>query len=215
MPRLRTRRTLWLILVIVAALSACNVPWKPKPIPRPFPSLPTSGSEIPFFPGLWNDYSAEVCPWFDPRYIQCMENCYAYALNFTTTPPYGHPLQPGELSGHTLTEADITIDRIPELVRADSRVGGFTFTEATRDVACTAGTYKVALVVDPFYPDYHWYRQNPDGTWSGKSGLSRATDKDASNQTITDPATANRNYRQWGLNYSDFGGYFCIGSPWR
>lgn len=31
------------------------------------------------------------------------------------------------------------------------------------------GGYTVLLVIDP-YNDYHWYRQEADGTWSHKRG---------------------------------------------
>jgi len=218
MTGFRKRHFAILLCILLVGLSACNIDFTPKPIPPAFPGgapLPLSLSEIPYTPGLWNDYGQSICPSYDPQYLQCRANCYAYALNFMQTGPYFHTLQPGELSGHTFTEFDVDRDRIVQLVRLDAQVAGFTFVEAERDVACASGTYKVALVIDPFAPDYHWYRQNPDGTWSGKSGLSQATDKDASGQTIVDPQTANRNYRQWGLNYSEWGGYYCIGSPWR
>jgi hypothetical protein len=66
----------------------------------------------------------------------------------------------------------------------------------------------VALVVDP-NRDYHWYRQNPDGSWSHKRGHTAVTNVDASGRLIWDPEAANRNYGSY--NYSAFGGYFCVG----
>jgi hypothetical protein len=203
-------------LVLLIGLSACTIHFTPKPIPPAFPGgspLPVSGFELPYTPGLWNDYSDPICPAYDPAYLQCTANCYAYALNFTHVGPHSDKLQPGELSGHTFTAYDVSVDRIVELVRLDAQAAGFTFVEGERDVACASGSYKVALFIDPFAPDYHWLRQNPDGTWSGKSGLSRVTDKDASGQTIVDPQSANLNFRDWDLNYTEFGGYYCIGSP--
>lgn len=63
------------------------------------------------------------------------------------------------------------------------------FSEVQAEAPCDVGTYEIALVVDPGV-DYHWYRQNPDGTWSGKSGHPEATNLDASGNTIDDPRTA-------------------------
>jgi len=67
----------------------------------------------------------------------------------------------------------------------------------------------LALVVDPGV-DYHWHRQNPDGTWSHKPGHSEVTDLDAAGNTVLDPATADRDYGF--INYSEFGEYFCTGA---
>ena len=56
--------------------------------------------------------------------------------------------------------------------------------------------------------DYHWYRQNPDGTRSHKPGTQPVRDVDASNVVITNPMTADRNYPK--VNYSDWGGFFGV-----
>lgn len=144
----------------------------------------------------------------DPSKVECSTNCYLYALNDRGPLPYGTKLQPGQISGYQMTMADVNVDRIIELAMADAQVGGHLFQEVTRDEACQQGSYKIALVVDPMYPDYHWYRQNPDGSWSAKSGLTPVTNLDASDQPIWDPAAANRDYRPrgWNLNYTQFGG---------
>jgi len=175
--------------------------------------LPLSGSEPAYEPGLWNDAEGQ-CVWPDASLVECSTNCYAYALDDRTPLPHGTTLQPGQMSGYQMTTADVSVNRIIELARADAEASGRLFEDVARDEACPAGTYKIALVVDPEYPDYHWYRQNPNGTWSGKSGLTPVTDVDASGQVIWDPAAADRNYipRGWDLNYTDFGGYFCVGS---
>jgi len=69
----------------------------------------------------------------------------------------------------------------------------------------------VGLVFDPEYPDYHWYRQNPNLTWSGKSGGGPVSSKDASGITITNPSTADRSYVGAGLFYTEVVGYYCVG----
>ncbi len=201
------RRVWWVVATMAAmvALASCGpVEFTPE-IPTAFPGvtpppdiLPLSGSEIAYEPALWNDGGL----------IQTSTNCYAYMLNRREGFPPGHKLQPGELSGNPLASlADVTVSRIIELSTADAQAEGYTFYPVTREAACSAGSYKVALVVAPFQ-DYHWYRQNPDGSWSHKPGHTAVTDRDASGLPIWDPATANRDYGS--INYTDFGGYFCV-----
>ncbi len=61
--------------------------------------------------------------------------------------------------------------------------------------------------------DYHWYRQNPDGTWSHKMGRTEVTNLDASGILILDPQNCDRNYEDTsGCNYSTFVGYFYVSS---
>ena len=69
------------------------------------------------------------------------------------------------------------------------------------------GMYPVALVIAPG-DDYHWYRQDSDGTWSHKPGNTPATNLDASGNPITNPETANRN--NGSHDYSVFCGYFYV-----
>ena len=62
--------------------------------------------------------------------------------------------------------------------------------------------------------DYHWYRQNSDGTWSHKPGGTEITNLDGSNNLIYDPSNCNRqNPDDSSLNYSIFIGYYAV-SPW-
>ena len=189
--------------LIGLALSGCAINFTPEPIPQPFPQdapLPVSGFELDYEPALWNDAGI----------VQNSTNCYSYALDRRAGFPEGHKLQPGELSGTPLaTLADVDVERIKELVLADAEAAGFTFEEVTAEATCPNGTYKVALVVDPGV-DYHWYRQNPDGSWSHKPGHGEVTDVDAAGNTVLDPATADRDYGF--INYSEFGGYFCTGA---
>lgn len=62
--------------------------------------------------------------------------------------------------------------------------------------------------------DYHWYRQNTDGTWSHKSGMSPVKNLDSDNRIIYDPQTAARDVLDFngafqGV-YSSFIGYFAV-----
>lgn len=71
----------------------------------------------------------------------------------------------------------------------------------------------MALVVDPDIPDYHWYRDNGDGTWSHKPGPSIATNRELLpsgwfieyGDVITDPKDA-----AMKGGYNVFVGYYYI-----
>lgn len=81
------------------------------------------------------------------------------------------------------------------------------------DQKCPKHYYKGAMVVDPGHT-YHFYRQNPDGTWSHKPGTLPVTNKDANDKVIYVPHNADRNYnknnKKDGINYVDFCGYYCV-----
>lgn len=78
---------------------------------------------------------------------------------------------------------------------------------------CPKNYYKGAMTVD-YKNTFHFYRQNPDGTWSHKPGILPITDKDASGKKIYIPHFADRDYskepRQNPIKYNDFCGYYCI-----
>lgn len=91
---------------------------------------------------------------------------------------------------------------------------------------CDADSYKKALVLNPLdaaekadalpdgnQTDLHWYRQNPDGTWSHKRGQQPATDKapgkpdgTGGGGKIADPRAAEARGP-----YTEFCGCFCCG----
>ncbi len=78
---------------------------------------------------------------------------------------------------------------------------------------CPAHHYKGAMVVDTGNT-FHFYRQNPDSTWSHKPGILPVTNLDADNKKIYIPHFANRNYSKdrndSAIIYNDFCGYYCI-----
>ena len=70
----------------------------------------------------------------------------------------------------------------------------------------------MALVIAPGF-DYHWYRQNSDGTWSHKQGHTNVTNVDASGDVIYNPQTCDRNYKSAHgplYNYTIFAGYYIV-----
>lgn len=156
--------------------------------------LPTSGSEIAYQPSVWNGT------------LKSQTNCYSYAINNQDNRSGTKGLQPGSLSGQTVPSALYTSLAMPDIIKNDAS-GRFTFKSVDYNTKCSAGTYKIALVLDEL-KDYHFYRQNPDGTWSHKRGLTEVTNLDASGKVIYDPRTANRNYGN--VNYSKFVDFYEV-----
>ena len=69
----------------------------------------------------------------------------------------------------------------------------------------------IKLLIDnqgQFY-DYHFYRQNSDGTWSHKPGNTDVTKYDSSGKIIMDPRKANR-YAAYDINYNLFVGFYIV-----
>lgn len=165
--------------------------------------LPVSGAEIAYNPDLWN-YT-----WLGGE-----TNCYAYALNCQSIPSDANHmfLQIGQsvLGDYGLDSSFYTPDgsEILYYVQQDAANWGFAFKEVSRNEMCASGRYKVALVVDPYH-DFHWYRQNADGTWSHKPGGTNVRNTDNSSEIIYDPATANRD-NGYGLNYEYVIGFYEV-----
>ena len=117
---------------------------------------------------------------------------------------------------------------------ADASVLGRTISVIGKNEECPPGSYKVALVLDLYDEedyingygfendldglfifespdmDFHWYRQNPDGSWSHKTGNADVTNYDASGNVIYDPETCDKDYG--GYNYDDFIVFFSVSS---
>ncbi len=202
--------------------------------------LPCSGYEIEYSPDLWNGTPAKhysncynyalnkrntaekgaYCVMQPGRLAEC--NLYNY-------------LQQGEYNGYPYYYRQLkTGAEIQSNAMADAAVLGITFTPIGKNEVCPEGTYKIALVVDRTDDnsdinskkreslngidsyieipdmDYHWYRQNPDGTWSHKRGPTLVIDFDAALNKIYDPQICNRNYGS--TNYSEFVGYYAVSS---
>lgn len=175
--------------------------------------LPPSGYELDYEPELWNYYPVQNC------------NCYSYAINnqFDAT---GESLlfmqQPGQYAGNYSADEPLWFGSLEEavayftgMVRNDFDAYNeindtdLTFMHIGRRSVCPEGTYKIALVINPDdYTDYHWYRQDYDGFWSHKPGITEATNLDFSDNRILDPQEADRG--DWTI----FVGYFAV-TPWN
>ena len=166
-------------------------------------TLPLSGSELNYEPTLWNNNSN----------VLYGSNCYSYAVNAPKNPTFNYfeTMQPGQSVGKSCTKDDIiNVSPVLSLISEDAAKLGFGFTRIDAEAVCNPGFYKVAFVLDPNEPgfDYHWYRQNSDGSWSHKPGTTPVKDTDNDGRLIMDPEECNRNGGY--LNYSVFVGYFAV-----
>jgi hypothetical protein len=138
--------------------------------------------------------------------IMGSNNCYSYALNRPNLPngqprPAGKP-QPGEASGQTVDFGNYAGD-LNEAAKRDN----CAVKDLPADGKVPPGYHKIQAFYDPNGGDYHWYRQDADGTWSQKHGNAEVSNTDASGNVITDPTTADNNYNKIygarsGTNYS-------------
>ena len=168
-------------------------------------NLPLSGGELDYEPSSWN-----AC--------RSYTNCYAYALDVKTNPyptMWNRPwaLQPGTSDSFShLSESNYLTKSFLELMVGYDGVNyNFSFESISKSTKCSEGCYKVALVIAP-NQDYHWYRQNSDGTWSHKPGNGYAIKTDYQSQVIYDPQYCDRRYNYGGtvINYSVFCGFYQV-----
>lgn len=167
--------------------------------------IPFSGNDYIDYFGNHPDESVRAA--FSQAYgpVQHSTNCYAFAVNDYQGHDAGKKPSPGRASGFIVPGVrDEDGAEIAYYAELDGLKPASTETEHLE------GHYRVALVISP-NDDYHWYRENADGTWSHKRGHEPVTNKDAANQIITDPQKAARDYSsQGGDNYSHFYGFFHV-----
>jgi hypothetical protein len=168
------------------------------------PLSPLTGYEPTYEPETWND---------NPN-IKKSHNCYSYMLNNQSgclenlceigNCKYINP-QPGHYSGITtfVDTKKTTCDKLEMRMMSDNPY----IENSDLKTKCKDGFYKTGLAIDP-KKQYHFYRQDSNGYWSHKDGGRPATNIDASNQLILDPAQSNRNYTKY--NYTDWCGYYCV-----
>jgi len=139
--------------------------------------------------------------WNDPK-IKNSNNCYSYALDV----PYAQNgklrkppcrLQPGGAGGKAVGGK---YGPNGELLNKAALRDPFGVKELPADGVVPPGYHKIQAFFDQ-NGDYHWYRQDADGSWSHKPGHGDATNVDSIGNVITDPADAARNYGR-GRNYS-------------
>lgn len=164
--------------------------------------LPTSGSEIPYNVTPWTGDPGQTC------------NCYSYSIN-NQKKPNGDILSyqnPGIYAGYdelsTLKNRRNILanqpNRVVELMELDFiarfNINENNVSEVFRPIGqyeqCEPGMYKIAFVYSN--DDFHYYRQNPDGTWSHKRGGHPVKNYDESDNIIIDPQNCDRGpYIHW------------------
>lgn len=171
---------------------------------------PLSGAEPIYNPDRFNKYNG----------IKESHNCFAYAFDYIKLSdknctkdscPIPYP-QPGRASGYPKW-SKIKGKRCPDLVsRFMGDVPGIK--QSTFEEKCPAGMRKIAAVVDAD-EDYHFFRQDGNNNknyanWSHKPGATDVTNVDATGRPIYDPQLASKKYKNSGLDYDTFCGYWCI-----
>ena len=171
-------------------------------------------------------------------WVKNYTNCYAYILNNQIDPcgnsfgcngsnPGNIIQQPGQFYNMHLSVDESRIIQenfryyphlIAEAVQKDYHKYNEIFNTnltfcvlESIDDPCPEDTYKVALYYNPNTLDYHWYRQNTDGTWSHKRGQTevKCVDDSESPQLIYDPTQAATT-----AGYTVVLGFYAI-SPWN
>ena len=200
--------------------------------------LPCSGYEIPYAPSSWNNAANIRKNSNCYNYALNKQNTVDSGVYYFMQPGNAAGVTPFAYTFNTDSNGIMHIyatikdgDSIAANAMADAAYFEIYFEPIGRDEVCPEGTYKIALVVDlnddPDYQnsidadprdprvlvesadtDYHWYRQNPDGTWSHKRGGTMVTNLDASDDVIYDPQFCDRTYG--GYDYTVFVGYFAV-----
>ena len=175
-------------------------------------SMPVSTYEVPFEPEKWDKY----LPGDQPVHNELLEttNCYEYALDTQLNPANGlaEPIDPGMSGGHELKFADFVSNPqiIYDFVSIDALNFGFHFEKISKNERCADNCYKIALYIDTNDKDYHWYRQNPDGSWSHKIPGTPPSKIDWSKSVIMDPDDCDRTTPNLIHSYNMFVGFYEI-----
>lgn len=133
-------------------------------------------------------------------------NCYTYMLgvykNRDGSSFRVNGQNPGEMGGHSLLTSWLTdVDFVNMLVQNRiNDVDGIKFYPIGEGEVAREGFYKVALVMTKKW-DIHWYRQNADGTWSHKPGISPVRFVDWSGNTIYNPRLSNMGSYEEFVNF--------------
>lgn len=148
-----------------------------------------NSSDTLYEPNKWNH---------DP--IQKYSNCYSYALNDINPGDLDDLHQPGYYAGQQKRKPYMCWDLIQKVLKDNpgiiyKSVHGKPFNFNGNDsTEPPKFYYRVMLFIsdsaDSANSDYHFVRQDQNGTWSHKPGNSKATNKDFSNNLIINPLEA-------------------------
>lgn len=142
--------------------------------------------------------------WNSKTKIQKTHNCYAYMFDIIGT--FDKKPQPGYASGYQrISNYELRdCDKIYERVKSDNP----SLLKTTFDKKCPDGYRKAYFAIDDSTnSDYHFYRQNKDGTWSHKPGSTPVRRIDYNGNIIYNPETARRESSSY--QYKKSCGFFC------
>jgi hypothetical protein len=189
----------------------------------------TSGAEIPYEPDLWNAnnavrlrtncyaYALDMKTHADGRSFLSRDEAkrasndveyFKILICDYKLTEISFALQPGMYSGKEFSMSIMQNSKsFYEFCYKDMKANPAIadVKKISRFSSISAGYYRVCLVTAD--EDYHWYRQNPNGTWSHKPGAETVIQMDASNEIIYDPTLADRN---GAFNYHTVVGYYAI-----
>jgi hypothetical protein len=157
---------------------------------------PISGSEPKYNPKKWNDNIK----------IKGNHNCFSYMLDASSVFSTGKA-QPGYSAGYpSLKHSDYDCNTFLKRLKKDAP----SLYTTTLNVPCKKGFHKAFIAMDDHtdHTDYHFYRQDRNGFWSHKPGLTDVTNLDASGKKIKNPLTADRNYTNYKYTTPCF--FFCV-----
>lgn len=143
----------------------------------------------------WTSANYSASYWNDFPYgsIQMLNNCYNYAANRRTDTF----AQPGKASGYPIT--------VFSGFALDLALFHDGFESTTSSGTSAENKMKIYCAIWP-WTDFHFYRRDNNGMWSGKPGYDEATNLDHSGNTISNPSTADRG------NYTEELGYYFVSS---
>lgn len=148
--------------------------------------------------------------WTNDQKVLRTHNCYSYFLNVLNPKGMAGKPQPGLIStGKTAQRIDCP--SIREAVLKDNPRCVITWGLEKVNDKCPTKYYKGFMAVADNGSDYHFYRQDADGTWSHKPGGTEPRRTDSNGKTIYNPATAARDYSGIGAsNYNIPCSFFCV-----
>ncbi len=163
--------------------------------------MPLSGYELDYNEDIWTGTAQ-------------LNNCYGYALNNQVEPGTNDIFlgMPGAYSNtalNTFGKEDIKRAVSNDFAKYNFTYGrNLIFKEVGKYEVLPEGTYRVALISGPL--DFHWYRQDSDGYWSHKLGITPVKRTDDIGNFIVDPEICARDR----VKYPNFLGYYAV-TPWN
>jgi len=156
-------------------------------------------------------------PWNDTEEVLYKNNCYNYSINIRTD-TFAQPGRasgrqwkvnaPSDVANAAIADGLEPIHYIWDLQRNDKKELEVMMPEPRDE---TLGRHYVALLIWPGM-NFHWIRQNSDGTWSSKDGDDYAYDTDIKGNTIINPSdlaqTRDDDTRCNFYPYTELGGIF-------